>query len=234
MQRRILWLIALCALAAGCSGQTTTGGALPPIPNTLTLRVDAAQGATLELLGHTLTIPPGALAQSTLVQLGVLDQPIAQPPDPDFRAVGPHLGVDLSGVSHADLAVVLPALASNARLQPVVVVNGVFVPLSARARPDGRIEARLDVDTGAIAAAGLGAPTRFHVGFVERVSRPAHVAWGTYNAYHFQNGSFRPFIQLGNVVEPVPDLGAQPLVMVHGLGDTIRSQQLNAGSNSPV
>ncbi len=60
-------------------------------------------------------------------------------------------------------------------------------------------------------------------GLTDTFGTVAHRSWGSYNLYYFQNGQWRQIVSLGQPTGPLPDLGATPVMMVHGLGGSIRS-----------
>lgn len=218
--RRLLLLLPILMLLAGCGGTGTdfTQSTIGPtgFPATLSQSVDAETGALLRIATHTLSIPPNSLSRDTLVTLTPAPEPLTQPRNADFRSVGPFLRVSLGGATHQGMVVTLPGHHGPPSLdqpQPVLVTDGVYVPLEMG--PDGT--ARVDVD----------ANTDFEVGYYERVTiYPPHVNWGSYNGYLFNSnsGQFEKFITLGEGTD-IPNLGPNPLMMVHGLGSDIRKQE---------
>lgn len=64
--------------------------------------------------------------------------------------------------------------------------------------------------------------------------RVAHSNWNSYNLYVYQNGSWNPIMSLGNEVGVMPAIGDRPAIVVHGLGQDIRSGRLNALANGLV
>ncbi len=214
----------------GCGGgslDSPNAATVPvPPPQNLTAFVDDAQGAQLELEQHQVNIPPDSLEADTTVQLSTV-APTVQPPDPDFRAVGPHLQVNLGGVSHDGLSVTMMPPATDTEVFPVLVTGVLLVPLEFVPQSDGSVQALVPPSDGGVQGRGLEI-TSFQVGFVESIfDYPPHVDWGTYNGYYFNptTGKFELVISLGQPVAPIPNLGPQPLMIVHGLGSNIRSQE---------
>jgi len=60
----------------------------------------------------------------------------------------------------------------------------------------------------------------------------AHRNWGSYNLYQYQNGSWRQIVSQGNPTGPLPNLGAVPVMVVHGLGSSIRTNRFNPLANA--
>ncbi len=222
--RKILVILPILACLMGCGGTESdfTQQAVSPValPTSLTQPVDATQGANLRLQTHELTIPANSLSQSTTVSLSTTPQPSVQPRDPDFHAFGTHLVVDLGSadVHHQGLMVHLPAPEKmGGQVFPVEIVDGVFVPLTGQTQSDGTVLAQVKGDAA-----------HFEVGYAEQISfYPPHVNWGSYNGYYFNpaSGKFEEFIHLGQVTGTVPNLGPNPMMVVHGLGSNIRKQE---------
>ena len=57
---------------------------------------------------------------------------------------------------------------------------------------------------------------------------PAHVDWNSYNLYQYQpgaSGKWVQFVSLGIVTGNVPTLGDKPVMMIHGLGGSIKDNE---------
>ncbi len=214
----------------GCGGGSlnSPNATINPVapPDNLTAVVDDATGAQLQLEQHQVNIPPDSLEADATVQLSTVE-PTVQPADPDFRAVGPHLQVDLGGISHDGLSVTMTPPATDNEVFPVLVTGGLLVPLEFVPQSDGSVQALVPPSDGGVQGRGLEI-TSFQVGFVESIfDYPPHVDWGTYNGYSFNptTSKFELVISLGQPVAPIPNLGPRPLMIVHGLGSNIRSQE---------
>ena len=55
------------------------------------------------------------------------------------------------------------------------------------------------------------------------VTRVDHVEWNSYNLYRYDNGTWAPIIKQGVILNGIPNLGARPGLIVHGLGSDIAS-----------
>lgn len=64
-------------------------------------------------------------------------------------------------------------------------------------------------------------------GLTDTFGTATHRAWGSYNLYYYQNGTWNRIVTLGQANGPIPDLGSRPVMVVHGLGSSIRSNKFN-------
>lgn len=208
-----------------------------PAPATLTMvqvPVDAEGGGTAASgLGHEVVFPADVLTQDTTVTLTVLGQPPFQPVDPDFEAVGPYLHVDLGTAAasgNVQFAIPYPADdAPNAYVQ-VDVGDGIYLPLPSNYDANAGV-LRASFNPSSLAAVvpartvGRFAFDSFVVGAGDSDdydNRPVHQNWPSWNAYQFVDGTFQLVYNQGNAVTSFQALGTRPVVLVHGLGSSIR------------
>lgn len=212
---------------AGCGGGSSSSSA----PNDAAGVVDSVSGlytlsggATLTTAGgHGVVIPAGSLSENAVVQLRVLAAPPASPADPDFRAQGSFLDLqhDADAVTGPiQFRVQAPGAAPQEDFL-ALHVDGRFVPLETEVSDGGVLVGTLDGAppgvTGGLTVGAVDASGYF--------SRPAHQDWPSYNLYVYANGAFTRIVSQGVVVGNLPTLGAKPLMIVHGLGSSIRNQE---------
>lgn len=221
---RFLVLLLLGLALAGCGGGSSPVGDNDDAPalETVSAIYTMDQGATLATSsGHQVTVPPGSLSENGLVELRVLGAPPASPRDPDFQAQGAFLELrhDADAMT-GPIRFRLQAPGSEPEEDFLALhVDGLFVPLETQVSDGGVLSGTLEappVATQSLTVGALDASGYF--------SRPAHQDWPSYNLYVFANGAFTRVVDQGVVVGTLPTLGAKPLMVVHGLGSSIRAQ----------
>ena len=67
----------------------------------------------------------------------------------------------------------------------------------------------------------------------DSVSRVQHVSWDTYNLYRYEPGGvWAPVVSRGDVIADLPNIGARPVIILHGLGSEINAGRFNALADS--
>lgn len=212
MQRRF-FLHALLALSAVGCGQSSNPALSGGGPQSLTLT-----------LGRTVVIAPGSLDRPASL---TSPPPQVLPPLHRARAVGSAFRLNLgTAESIGPIQVVFPELGQG-NLEVLAVIEGSdqYLPLLIQGTT-----ATLDVGTAQVPDLGAADQDGRDIHFVlaEPESSSSYRVWNTYNGYVFElngNGQAvrRPLVVGGVLQGALPNLGSRPLMLVHGLGDTIRA-----------
>lgn len=224
---RLFAFLLMALTLAGCGGGASSpaaDGDRAGVVDTVSGLYTLSGGATLTTSGgHGVVIPAGSLSEDAVVQLRVLATPPASPADADFQAQGAFLELqhDADAVTGPVQFRIQAPGASPQEDFLALHVGGRFIPLQTEVGDGGVLVGTLD-------GAPPGATGGLTVGAVDAsgyFSRPAHQDWPSYNLYVYGNGAFTRIVSQGVVVGNLPTLGAKPLMIVHGLGSSIRNQE---------
>ncbi|MCA9775919.1 MAG: hypothetical protein KC800_04350 [Candidatus Eremiobacteraeota bacterium] len=232
----IAFAISFIFLLSGCGSdsdsfvQTSTA-----VPQVVSLSLTSQTGGTvLHPSGHSATFAPTSLEQDTIVTLSLLDaSTIALRNIEEFQPVGQALKIDLSGASvvgQAQFEIPYQTTAPQNHGVYWHLPEGLSIPLvSTYNASTSSFTATVDfTDDALLQSAAVRArldSTTITLSVVDESSfldRPAHVSWPSYNLYVFQNGAFTKVVDQGNTVGTIPAPGANPLMIVHGLGSNTK------------
>lgn len=233
----LLVLATRLSMAAPQPADPQTGPAVvypvPPNAQRITQPVTVAEGATLTLKnGLQVTIPPNSLSTDTTVTLTELGSRAVQVGPRVMVPVGADATLNL-GTAHLIGPISFQAprptaeKAKNVSLR--AVTQGVPLPLKTVDSPDKSMaRATLPVDKRFTALSIVS------VGFLASAGYNGHVPyepWAGYNLYVYKvlaNGKygFVKFVDQSRVIAGF-DLGERPLLIVHGLGGSIRDGEMD-------
>ncbi|MBS2034191.1 hypothetical protein JST97_04340 [bacterium] len=211
MRSRFILIAVLALVAMGCgqSGNIDFSGGGP-------------QAITLAL-ARTVVVPAGSLDRVANL---TSPPPQALPPLHHTRVLGSAFRLNLDvAESVGPIQVIFPELAQgNLEVWALIEGSNQYYPLLTQGNT-----ATLDVGSAQLpnlGSAGLDGRD-IHFVLVQPEASASYRTWNTYNGYVFElNGSGqavrRPLVVAGVVQGALPDLGSRPLMLVHGLGDTIR------------
>lgn len=238
-----LKLFALSLALAGCGSSAdlpTFVQSNASVPNTVTAAVSAARGGTLThpATGHTVQLAPLALNGDANVSLTLVDSNTVTPRDErEFDPVGTALRLDVPGGVSGQVSFTVPYTTNRPQVHRLYwqAPAGLLFPLQTQYNSSSSsFTGTLSLQEAQIFAQAAGEPraqlssSSFIVALVDETqyaSRPPHVDWPSYNLYQFQNGSFVKIVNQGVPVSALPDPGAKPLMIVHGLGSTAQRFQ---------
>lgn len=240
-------LFTVSVILSGCGGSNTF---TPPVGDPtapVVLPFTNAAGGTLShpATGHGLSVPPNGATGDTQATFSLLTQGLPAPPHPHFVSAGTAFRVDFgteSLITQSNVTVPYQTNNPSAHRLYWLLPTGIYLPLSTNYDPtNSAFSASLPQEVlNQVRAQATGTNTThtsITVGLLDESSyldRPAHQDWPSYNLYVFQNGSFQKFVQQGQTIGPVPELGDKPLMVVHGLGSDIPNFNTTAQGLSPV
>lgn len=238
-----LILSVLLLTLAGCGGgtasnpsdnaaQPTTAQQTSASPSSTTLTV-GAEPIAVTVRGIMLNFGTAALTQQSTVTLTVTPAPPTPPPNDAYHPIGPFLQVDLGNATiQGVVTFTFPNATPTCQLW-ACSNTGQYVLLENHVTANGTA-------TGTLAFSPDTQGGTFSVGLVESpyIGAPPHQAWGTWNGYVFQpapqggTGTFSQIIAQGRLIggAQLPNLGARPVVYLHGLGSSIRGGTFNASA----
>lgn len=242
MRKWISVLLLSLAWVAGCGSQDNSAAVSGAAPvATVQTPVSAAAGGRLQSsTGHAVVIPPGGLSQDANLNLQVLEGPPQRPASQEFASSGQTLQLHLNGAQVTkplQLEVPVPAeLRGHPHLWVQWHVDNLIVPLPTQVDTTRNLaQGTLDLPSlrpRTLTGSSLPPVTSVIVGVGSSnlESRPPHVDWGTYNAYLLRTHDFifhrfDKVVSLGQLTGSTPSLGNKPLLIVHGLGSSISSQE---------
>jgi hypothetical protein len=215
-------------------GQEPTVVFPPPVnAQRITRQVKAAEGATLSLdSGLQVTIPPNSLSSDATVTLTDLGPRAVHVGDRDMVPIGAAASLNLGSARMAGPLGIRAPRPSGEKVKNLslrAISLGVALPTRKE-----------DSKDPSIAQATIPADKKFSdvsimtIGFLASAGYLGHVPWEpwpSYNLYVYKllpNGKygFAKFVDQGNVLAGF-DLGARPLMLVHGLGGSVRDGELN-------
>ena len=232
----IAFALSFILLLSGCGSdsdsfvQTSTA-----VPQVVSLSLTSQTGGTvLHPSGHSATFAPASLEQDTIVTLSLLDASVISLRNiEEFQPVGQALKIDLSGASVVGQAQFeIPYQTTEPQNHGVYwhLPEGLSIPLASTYNSStSSFIATVDfTDDALLQSAAVRArldSTTITLSVVDESSfldRPAHVSWPSYNLYVFQNGAFTKVVDQGNTIGTIPPPGANPLMIVHGLGSNTK------------
>ena len=238
MRQNIIVALVLSSLLllSGCGSDSDTFVQTPTtVPQVVSLSLNSQTGGTvLHPSGHSATFAPASLEQDTPVTLSLLEaSTIAVKNESEFQPVGQALKVELGGTSViGQVQFEIPYQTAQPQNHGVYwhLPQGISIPLLSTYNASTKsFTASVDFTNDALLqAADVRArldSTTLTVSVVDETSflgRPAHVSWSSYNLYVFQNGAFTKVVDQGSAIGTIPAPGANPLMIVHGLGSNTK------------